>query len=90
MRVTNPTTSVHRSCEEFGFRADATWAKLPLGWTWLEATSVAVNSSDQVVVFSRGDHPVMVFESDGTFVRAWGEGLFRRPHGVFIGPDDSV
>ncbi len=90
MRVENPGEITHRSCEDFGFKADATWAKLPLGWTWLEATSVAVNLSDQVIVFSRSDHPVMVFERDGSFVRAWGEGLFRRPHGVFVGPDDSV
>ena len=32
----------------------------------------------------------MVFDRDGSFLHAWGEGLFRRPHGIFIGPDDAV
>src|SRR5262249_23942543 len=32
----------------------------------------------------------MVFGRDGTFLTSWGEGLFARPHGLFIAPDDSV
>jgi DNA-binding beta-propeller fold protein YncE len=41
-------------------------------------------------VFGRGKHPVIVFERDGSFLRSWGEGQFKRPHGITIGPDDSV
>jgi sugar lactone lactonase YvrE len=33
------------------------------------------------------DHPVMVFESDGTFVRAFGDGLFEFPHAIAFGID---
>jgi DNA-binding beta-propeller fold protein YncE len=51
---------------------------------------VATDSRDRVFVFSRGPHPVLVFDPDGTFVGSWGEGLFRRPHGISIGPDDAV
>ncbi|MGH7171380.1 MAG: peptidyl-alpha-hydroxyglycine alpha-amidating lyase family protein, partial [Gemmataceae bacterium] len=40
--------------------------------------------------FNRGEHPVMVFDRDGTFRNAWGEGLFARPHGIVIGADDAV
>ena len=32
----------------------------------------------------------MVFDRDGTFLASWGEGLFDRPHGICIGPDDAV
>ena len=32
----------------------------------------------------------MVFDRDGTFLHSWGEGLFARPHGITIGPDDAV
>jgi DNA-binding beta-propeller fold protein YncE len=32
----------------------------------------------------------MVFSPEGSFLRSWGEGLFARPHGIFIGPDDAV
>jgi DNA-binding beta-propeller fold protein YncE len=66
------------------------WGRLPDGWSFVEATSVAVDSRDQVYVFNRGQHPVIVFDRDGTFLRSWGEGVFRRPHGITIGPDDSL
>ncbi len=84
------TTSTTRSCREFGYEPDDRWAKLPVGWDWKEATAVAADSRDRVFVFSRGKCPLVVFDRDGTFLTAWGEGLFVRPHGVFIGPDDSV
>jgi DNA-binding beta-propeller fold protein YncE len=51
---------------------------------------VATDSRDRVYVFNRSDHPILVFDREGTFLHAWGEGLFARPHGLFIGPDDSV
>lgn len=75
---------------ELHYRADEHWAQLPAGWSWREATAVAVDSQDRVLVFNRGEHPVLVFDRDGTFLTSWGEGLFTRPHGITIGPDDSV
>ncbi len=72
------------------YRPVDAWGTLPDGWSFVEATSVAVDSKDQVWVFNRGSHPVIVFERDGTFVRSWGEGLIRRAHGITIGPDDTV
>lgn len=73
-----------------GFAADDRWAKLPAGWSWPEATAVATDSRDRVFVFNRSEHPVIVFDRDGVFVNSWGEGLFARPHGITIGPDDAV
>jgi len=77
-------------CREFGYQPDAQWAKLPPGWGWKEAAAVATDSRGRVHVFHRGEHPVLVFDQDGTFLTAWGEGLFTRPHGLTIGPDDAV
>jgi len=68
----------------------ADWAKLPEGWTFREVADVAVDSRDRVYVFNRGEHPMMIFEQDGTFVGSWGEGLFTRPHGVTLGPDETL
>jgi DNA-binding beta-propeller fold protein YncE len=78
------------SCEGAGYRANAAWAKLPAGWGWREVAGVATDSRDRVFVFNRGDHPLMVFDADGTFLTSWGEGVFVRPHGITIGPDDAV
>lgn len=78
------------TCQHHGYTANDHWARLPEGWSWNEVTAVAVDSADRVFVFNRGEHPVMIFDRDGAFVSAWGEGLFARPHGITIGPDDSV
>src|SRR5436190_24191220 len=77
-------------CRQFGYAADDRWAKVPPGWAWPEVAGVATDSQDRVYVFNRGEHPVMMFDSDGAFLGSWGEGRFVRPHGIFIGPDDAV
>jgi hypothetical protein len=64
------------SCSDFGYEADDQWAKLPAGWTWKEAAAVATDSKDRVFVFHRGEHPILIFNRDGTFLGSWGEGLF--------------
>ena len=66
------------------------WAKLPEGWRFKECAGVAVDSRDRVYVFSRGEHPVMVFDREGNFLTSWGEGLFDIPHGITVAPDDSI
>jgi len=63
---------------------------LPTGQSWPEVAGVAVDSRDRLFVFNRGDHPVIIFDRDGNFLSSWGEGMFVRPHGITIGPDDTV
>ncbi len=70
--------------ELFLFEELADWAQLPAGWTFHEVVDVAVDAQDRVYVFTRGEHPLIIFEQDGSFVDSWGEGLFVRPHGVTI------
>ena len=54
-------------------------------------SSVAVDSQDNVYVFQRSPEAVMlVFDPDGTLKRTWGQDIFVEPHGVWIGPDDTV
>ena len=66
------------------------WGNLPEGWSYIEATAVAVDSTDNVYVFNRGEHPMLVFDRDGNLLRSWGEGVFTSAHGVAVGPDGSV
>jgi hypothetical protein len=51
---------------------------------------VACDSRDRVYIFSGSRHPLIILDKNGSFVSCWGEGHFTNPHGVFIGPDDSV
>jgi len=66
------------------------WGKLPDGWTYRECAAVGVDSRDNVYVFNRGQHPMIVFDREGKFLRSWGEGMYPRAHGITIGPDDTM
>ena len=66
------------------------WERLPEGWSFTEVAGVATDSRDRVYVFCRGEHPLIVFDKDGKFLDAWGEGMFPRPHGIFIDHLDQV
>jgi DNA-binding beta-propeller fold protein YncE len=72
------------------YRPVEKWGALPEGMRFVEATSVAVDADDDVYVFNRGQHPVIVFDRAGRFKRTWGEGVFRRAHGITIGPDGTL
>jgi DNA-binding beta-propeller fold protein YncE len=75
---------------DFRYRVAENWAHLPDGWSFKEVASVGVDRHDNLYVFSRGEHPMTVFDRDGNFLRAWGDGLFKRPHGIHMGPDDTI
>lgn len=66
------------------------WEQMPEGWSFVEVAGVAVDSADRVYVFCRGDHPMIVFDKEGKFLNAWGEGVFANPHGIFIDHNDAV
>ncbi len=88
--TTSPPALPPGDCRQFGYTPHDDWARLPAGYGWMEVPAVATDSRDRVFVFNRGDHPVMIFDRDGTLLSTWGEGRFARPHGITIGPDDAV
>ena len=75
---------------EHRYRVVENWAKLPDGWQLTDAASVAVDSKDRIYVFNRGEHPMIVFDRDGNFIKSFGEGLFSRAHGLHIDADDNL
>jgi hypothetical protein len=66
------------------------WERLPEGWSFVEVAGVAVDSQDRVFVFNRGEHPIIVFDKEGKFLDAWGEGMFADAHGIFIDKHDRL
>jgi len=62
---------------QFKYRVIAEWAKLPGGWSFKEVGGVGVNRRDNVYVFNRGEHPMIIFDREGNFLRSWGEGQMR-------------
>ena len=47
-------------------------------------SAVAVDGNDQIYALHRGEPPLAVFDSSGKFVRAFGQGLFKVPHGLRV------
>ena len=52
---------------QFKYRVTAEWAKLPGGWSFKEVGGVGVDRSDNLYVYNRGEHPMMVFDREGNF-----------------------
>ena len=67
------------------------WEQLPSGYEHRDVAGVAVDSEDRVYLICRGDHPIIVYDADGRFLRSWGQGEFTyRTHGISVGPDEML
>lgn len=75
---------------EYTYEPVPDWARLPPGWSFKEIGGVGCDRNDNLYVFNRGQHPVIVFDRDGNFLRSWGEDVFTRAHGVYMAPDDTI
>lgn len=82
--------SIRMGSGRFTYEVQADWAKLPAGWKFFEVADVAVDAQDRVYVFTRGEHPVLIFGREGNLLASWGEGLFQRPHGITMGPKETL
>ena len=73
------------------------WAKLPEGWVFTQVSDAAIDSQGRIYAFTRGKHPIVVFDQAGNFLTSWGYGEFgisphlvSQSHGIFIPPFLSV
>ncbi len=72
----------------------ATWAADPFesnGFLTLPETAkieavsaVAVDAQDRIYVLQRGEPPLLQYAPDGQFLKSWGSGLFKVPHGLRV------
>ena len=70
--------------------ADLHWEQRPEAITHRDVAGVAVDAADNVYLFTRFDHQVLVYTPEGKFLRAWGTGTFTNAHNIKIGPDGAV
>jgi len=67
------------------------WEQLPSGYVHRDVAGVATDSEDRVYLICRGDHPIIVYDGSGKFLRSWGQGEFTyRTHGITVGPDEML
>ena len=75
---------------EYTYEEHTHWGVVPGGWNLEEVAGVAVDASDRVYVFSRSAHPLTIFDREGNFLGSWGEGVFNRPHALYMAADDTL
>ncbi len=81
---------VHAAENHYQLVAD--WPQFPPGTAkWAAVTGVDIDTSGNVYVFQRSETmPIMVFNSKGKFLRAWGAGMFKTPHFLRVDPSGSI
>ena len=75
---------------ELSYKVDAEWPAFPAGMNFGPAASVDTDRNGNTYVFRRVEPPVLVFDKNGDFSRAFGAGLFANPHGIRIDPAGNV
>ena len=66
-------------------------AGTPAGpWNFIQVSGVTVDGQGHILVLHRGAHPILEFESNGKFVRSWGDGMFSEGKVVAIAPRDRI
>ena len=73
---------------DYVFELDEGWGKLPEGHEFNQVAGVAVDKDDNVYLYNRSSHQLMVFDREGNFQKSWSE-KFSNPHGIHIGPDGN-
>ena len=67
------------------------WEQLPKNYIHKDVAGVAVDGEDRVYLMCRGDHPVVIYDRKGKFLRSWGEGDFSyRTHGIYVAPNGTI
>lgn len=74
----------------FRYDVNAEWEQLPAGIEHKDMSAVGIDSQDRVYLLTRFDPNVLVYEPDGSYITTWGGEVFTGPHGLSVGPDDSV
>ena len=64
------------------------WGNLPEDWQWGQCAGVACDSQDRVHVYTRTEHPYMVFDRSGSLLEH--QDNLDVAHSLFIDPSDAV
>lgn len=62
---------------------------MPAGVAIESSADVDIDADGHVIVLHRGEQAILEFDSDGQFIRGFGEGLFRRSHSLDIDNDGN-
>jgi streptogramin lyase len=88
--LSGPDPAQMEKAPDLGYKPVPANLTLPDGMKMGAPSSVALDSAGHLLVFNRGEHPLMEFDAQGKFVRGFGEGMYVRPHGMRIDPEGNI
>lgn len=88
--LTAPDPAQMEKVPDLGYKAVPHALALPDNAEMGAPTSVATTSKGNLLVFTRGPRPLIEFDKDGRFVRAFGDGLYTRAHGMKLDAEDNI
>jgi peroxiredoxin len=53
-------------------------------------SAVAIGKEDEIYILQRGEVPLLAFDKNGKFLRSWGQGLFKVPHGLRVDREGNI
>ena len=71
-------------------KANPHFFQTPADGNMIQPTGVAVNSQGHIFVFNKGNRQLMQFDTEGKYIRSFGHGIFKDPHGIRIDEDDNI
>jgi sugar lactone lactonase YvrE len=89
-RPSNPDLLIPQSAPPLDYVAVPDPLPVPAGVSMGASSSVAFDSKGHLFVLSRGTQTITEFDENGKFIRALGEGLFTRSHGLRIDKDGNI
>jgi sugar lactone lactonase YvrE len=89
-RPTNPALMVPQDAPALDYVAVADPIPLPEGTKIGAPASIAFDSKGHMFVLNRGPQALVEFDENGKFLRVFGDGLFRRTHGLKIDREDNL
>jgi sugar lactone lactonase YvrE len=89
-RPSNPALLVPQEAPPLDYVAVPNPLPVPDAAAMGASSDVTFDSKGHLYVLSRGMKPLTEFDENGKFVRAFGEGLFTRSHGIRIDQDGDI
>jgi DNA-binding beta-propeller fold protein YncE len=89
-RPSDPALLAPQAAPELDYVALPDPLPLPAGTTMGAPAAVAFDAKGHLWVLTRGPQPLFEFDANGAFVRAFGEGLFTRTHGLRFDADGNI
>ncbi|WP_425616158.1 redoxin domain-containing protein [Anatilimnocola sp. NA78] len=95
--VTSPMAAIQRATTDLG-ACEATAApyqsvgfvELPKDVELGAVSAVAIGKDDEIYILQRGEVPLLAFDKTGKYLRGWGQGLFKVPHGLRVDKEGHI